>query len=56
MSNLQPNCCLKFDYQKVDQHAGGKLLIHDNKRSASSSNKPLLEPVLTQISEAICCH
>ena len=23
MSNLQPNCCLKFDFQKVDQHAGG---------------------------------
>ena len=20
MSNLQPNCCLKFDFQKVDQH------------------------------------
>ena len=29
MSNLQPNCCLKFDFQKVDQHAGGKWLIHD---------------------------
>ena len=27
MSNLQPNCCLKFDYQKVGQHAGGKWLI-----------------------------
>ena len=22
----------KFDYQKVDQHAGGKWLIHDTKR------------------------
>ena len=32
MSNLQPNCCLKFDLQKVDQHAGGKWLIHDTKR------------------------
>ena len=31
MSNLQPNCCLKIDFQKVDQHAGGKLFIHDNK-------------------------
>ena len=31
MSNLQPNCCLKFDFQKVDQHAGGKWLIHDIK-------------------------
>ena len=28
MSNLQPNCCLKFNFQKVDQHAGGKWLIH----------------------------
>ena len=32
MSNIQPNCCLKFDFQKVDQHAGGKWLIHDTKR------------------------
>ena len=32
MSNLQPKCCLKIDFQKVDQHAGGKWLIHDTKR------------------------
>ena len=32
MSNLQPNCGLKYDFQKVDQHAGGKWLIHDTKR------------------------
>ena len=32
MSNLQPNCCLEFDFQKVDQHAGGKWLIQDTKR------------------------
>ena len=32
MSNLQPNCCLNIDFQKVDQHAGGKWLIHDTKR------------------------
>ena len=24
--------CLKFDFQKVDQHAGGKWLIHYTKR------------------------
>ena len=30
--NLQPNCYLKFHFQKVDQHAGGKWLIHDTKR------------------------
>ena len=23
MSNLQPNCCLKVAFQKVDQHTGG---------------------------------
>ena len=32
MSNLQPNCYLKVDFQKVDQHAGGKWLINDTKR------------------------
>ena len=32
MSNLQPNCCLEFDFEKVDQHAGGKWLIRDTKR------------------------
>ena len=26
MSNLQPNCCLEFDFQKVDQHAVGLML------------------------------
>ena len=31
MSNLQPNWCLKIDFQKVDQHPGGKWLIHDTK-------------------------
>ena len=24
MSNLQPNCCLKIDFQKLDQPAGDK--------------------------------
>ena len=32
MSNLQPNCCFKVDFQKADEHAGGKWLIHDTKR------------------------
>ena len=31
MSNLQPNWCLKIDFEKVVQHAGGKWLIHDTK-------------------------
>ena len=33
MSNLQPNYCLKVDFQKkMEQHAGGKWLIYDTKR------------------------
>ena len=36
MSNLQPNCCLKFDFQKVDQHAGDEWLIHDTERRNDS--------------------
>ena len=32
MSNLQPNCCLKVDFQKVDKHTWGKWLIHGTKR------------------------
>ena len=36
MSNQQPNWCLKIDFQKVDQHAGSKWLIHDTKRRKDS--------------------
>ena len=31
MSNLQTYYHFKLDFQKVDQHTGGKWLIHDNK-------------------------
>ena len=31
MSNLQTHYHFKLDFQKVDQHAGGKLLIHGTK-------------------------
>ena len=41
MSNLQPNCCLKFDFHKGDQHAGGKWLIHDTNRS--NGNDPIIQ-------------
>ena len=44
MSNLQPNCCLKFDFQKVDQHAGGKWLIHDTKRRKDNQLQSLKLP------------
>ena len=32
MSNLQTYYHFKLDYQKVDQHTGGKWLIHGTKR------------------------
>ena len=44
MSNLQPNCCLKFDFWKVDQHAGGKWLIHDTKRRKDNQLQSLKLP------------
>ena len=44
MSNLQPNCSLKFDFQKVDQHAGGKWLIHDTKRRKDNHLQSLKLP------------
>ena len=42
MSNLQPN--LKIDFQKVDQHAGGKWLIHDTKRRKDNQLQSLKLP------------
>ena len=44
MSNLQPNCCLEFDFRKVDQHAGGKWLIHDTKRRKDNQSQSLKLP------------
>ena len=44
MSNLQSYCCLKFDFQKVDQHAGGKWLIHDTKRHKDNQLQSLKLP------------
>ena len=44
MSNLQPKCCLKVDFQKVDQHAGGKWLIHDTKRRKDNQLQSLKLP------------
>ena len=49
MSNLQPNCCLKVDYQKVDQHAGGKRLIHDIKRKENQLQSLKLPCRITQV-------
>ena len=44
MSNLQSNCCLKIYFQKVDQHAGGKWLIHDTKRRKDNQLQSLNPP------------
>ena len=44
MSNLQPNCCLKFDFQKVDQHARGKWLIQDTKHRKDNQLQSLKLP------------
>ena len=49
MPNLQPSCCLKIDFQKVDQHAGGKCLIHDTKRHKDNQLQSLKLP--SRISE-----
>ena len=44
MPNLQPNCCLKVDFQKVDQHTRGKWLIHDTKRRKDNQLQSLKLP------------
>ena len=40
----QTYSCLKFDLQKVDQHAGGKWLIHDTKRRKDNQLQSLKIP------------
>ena len=42
--NIKPNCCLKFDFQKVYQHARGKWLIHDAKRRKDNQLQSLNLP------------
>ena len=44
MSNLQLNCCLKVDFQKVDQDAGGKWLIQYTKRRKDNQLQSLKLP------------
>ena len=38
------NWCLKIDFQKVDQHAGGKWLIHGTKRRKDNQLQSLKLP------------
>ena len=44
MSNQQSNCCLKVDFQNVDQHTVGKWLIHDTKRHQDNKLQSLKQP------------
>ena len=44
MSNLQPNCCLEVDFQKVDKHTGGRWIIHDTKRRKDNQLQSLKLP------------
>ena len=45
MSNLQSNCCLIVDFQKVDKHTGGKWLIHDTKYRKDNRLQSLKPPL-----------
>ena len=44
MSNLQTYYHLNLDIQKVDQHTGGKWLIHGNKRRKDNQLQSLELP------------
>ena len=43
MSNLQTYYHCKLDFQKVDQHTGGKWLIHGTKRRRKDNQLQSLE-------------
>ena len=53
MSNLQPNCCFKVDFQKVDQHAGGKWLTQDTKCHKDNQLQSLTS---TDVIQRLCNH
>ena len=56
MSHLQPTCCLKIDFQKVDQHAGGKWLNHDTKRRNDNQLQSLKLPCRISKSSSKMSH
>ena len=47
MSNLQPNCYLKVDFQQVYKNTGGKCLIQDTKRHKDTQLQSLKLPKLS---------
>ena len=54
MSNLQRNCCLKINFQKLDQHAGGQWLIQDTKRHKNNQLQSLKLPYrISKLSSSI---
>ena len=44
MPNLQLSCGLQVNFQIVDQHTGGKWLIHDTKRRKDNQSQSLKLP------------
>ena len=44
VSHMQPNWCLKIDFQKGDQHTGCKWLIHDTKHRKDNQLQSLKLP------------
>ena len=49
-SHLQPNCYLKVDFQNVDQHAGGKWLIHTTRRKDNQLQSLKLPCIISKLS------
>ena len=45
MSHLQTHYHFKLDFQKVDQHIGGKWLIHGTKHRKDNGSKSWNSPV-----------
>ena len=56
MSNLQPNCSLTVDFQKVDQLAGGKWLIHDTNRHKDNQLHSLKLPCRISMLSSFMWH
>ena len=54
MSNLQTYYHFELDFQKVDQHTGGKWLIHGTKRHKNNQLQSLEPPV--EYSSRECKH
>ena len=61
MSDLQTNCPLKLNFPKVDQHTGGKGLIHGSKHHKENQLRNLelrfrIEWYFLFINENVVCE